>query len=130
MGRDLIPEEVEIHPRLAAPSLGAIENAAVEIASGLKIAYEKGEVERRLRHGYGCDICQDVCPYNIRFAKELKVPEFAPRAVLESNDARTIAKAILAMTQEEFTVAFKGSPMKRAKLNGLKRNATVVLAAG
>ncbi|MEP6733304.1 MAG: hypothetical protein ABJE10_21855, partial [bacterium] len=51
----------------------------------------------------------------------------APRAVLAGKDARTLARELLAMTQEEFNVAFKGSPMKRAKLRGLKRNAVVVL---
>ena len=56
------------------------------------------------------------------------MPEFAPRAALASNDARTIAHALLAMTQEEFSLIFKDSPMKRAKLRGLKRNAAVVLA--
>jgi epoxyqueuosine reductase len=76
---------------------------------------------------YGCDICQEVCPFNIKFARELKVPEFAPRAVLVDRDARTLASVLLAMTQEEFSAAFKGSPMKRAKLRGLKRNAAVVL---
>src|SRR4029078_8784333 len=75
----------------------------------------------------GCDICQEVCPWNVTFARELKVPEFAPRAVLESNDARTIAHALLAIAQEEFSAACKGSPMKRAKLRGLQRNAAVVL---
>ena len=76
---------------------------------------------------YGCDICQDVCPWNQRFAQKLKVPEFAPRAVLASNDPVTIARNILAMDDEQFRAAFKGSPMKRAKLRGLKRNAAVVL---
>lgn len=70
---------------------------------------------------------QEVCPYNIKFAQELKVPEFAPRPVLRSNDARTIAREMLAMTQAEFSAAFKGSPMKRAKLRGLKRNCAAVL---
>ena len=76
---------------------------------------------------YGCDICQEVCPWNIMFARELRMPELAPRDVLASNDARTIARALLAMSREEFSAAFKGSPMKRAKLRGLKRNAAVVL---
>ncbi len=77
---------------------------------------------------YGCDICQDVCPWNEKFAEVL--PEgspFAARPALGSKDARTLARELLAMTQEEFSVAFKGSPMKRAKLRGLKRNAAVVL---
>ena len=77
---------------------------------------------------YGCDICQDVCPWNVKFAQALKVPEFAPRAVLAGKDARALAHDLLQMTQEEFSSAFKGSPMKRAKLRGLKRNASVALA--
>ena len=77
---------------------------------------------------YGCDVCQDVCPWNRRFAREL--PEespYAAREALAGKDARTLAREILSMTQEEFSAAFKGSPMKRAKLRGLKRNAAVVL---
>jgi len=76
---------------------------------------------------YGCDICQEVCPYNIKFAQELKVPEFEPRAAIAGKDADTLARDILAMNDEEFRVAFRGSPMKRAKLRGLRRNAAVVL---
>ena len=38
-----------------------------------------------------------------------------------------LAREVLTMSQPEFSAAFKGSPMKRAKLQGLKRNATVVL---
>ena len=70
---------------------------------------------------------QEVCPWNVKFASPHRVAEFAPRAVLASNDARAIARALLTMSQEEFSAAFKGSPMKRAKLRGLKRNAAVVL---
>ena len=71
---------------------------------------------------------QSVCPWNVRFAKEL--PEdspFAPRETLGRKDARTLARELLGMTQEEFSAAFRGSPMKRAKLRGLKRSAAVVL---
>jgi len=77
---------------------------------------------------YGCDICQTVCPWNVRFSREL--PEsspFAPREVLAGKDAPRLAQEILQMTQEDFSRAFKGSPMKRAKLRGLQRNAAVVL---
>ena len=76
---------------------------------------------------YGCDICQDVCPWNQRFSKDAALSEFEPRPALASNDATTIAKDILRMDVDEFRAAFKGSPMKRAKLAGLKRNASVVL---
>jgi epoxyqueuosine reductase len=76
---------------------------------------------------YGCDICQEVCPWNISFSRELQEPAFAPREALGNKDTRTLARELLAMSQAEFSVAFKGSPMKRAKLRGLKRNAAVVL---
>jgi len=68
-----------------------------------------------------------VCPWNVRFSQELKEPAFAPREVLAGRDARSLARELLGMTQEEFSRAFKGSPMKRAKLRKLKRNAAVVL---
>ena len=73
------------------------------------------------------DISQSCCPWNIRFAQELKVPEFAPRPALAGKDSQTLARDLLVMTQEEFSAGFKGSPMKRAKLRGLKRNAVVAL---
>ncbi|MFL5576327.1 MAG: tRNA epoxyqueuosine(34) reductase QueG [Gemmatimonadaceae bacterium] len=76
---------------------------------------------------YGCDVCQEVCPWNVRFSEELKEPAFAAREAVAGMDARTLARELLAMTPEEFSRAFKGSPMKRAKPRGLKRNAAVVL---
>lgn len=92
----------------------------------------KGEIPKAMREQvgeliYGCDICQDVCPWNVRFSQELREPAFAAREVLAGKDARTLAREILAMSDEEFRIAFKGSPMKRAKLRGLKRNAAVAL---
>jgi epoxyqueuosine reductase len=69
-----------------------------------------------------------VCPWNIRFAKDL--PEdspFQPRAALAGKDARTFAREVLAMDVDAYRAAFRGSPMKRAKLPALKRNAAVVL---
>ena len=76
---------------------------------------------------YGCDICQEVCPYNHKFARELSEPSFAPRSAISGKDASTLARELLAMSQPEFSLSFNGSPMKRAKLRGLKRNAAVVL---
>jgi len=77
---------------------------------------------------YGCDICQEVCPWNVRFARPLPADSpYAAREALGSGDAPTLARQVLGMTPPEFRVAFKGSPMKRAKLRGLKRNAAVVL---
>ena len=76
---------------------------------------------------YGCDICQEVCPWNHRFAAELEEPSFAPRPSLAGRDAESLSHDLLRMTPEEFSAGFRASPMKRAKLAGLKRNAAVVL---
>jgi epoxyqueuosine reductase len=93
----------------------------------------RGDVPMELREPigeliYGCDICQEVCPWNVRFARALPDDSpFAARETLAGKDTHTLARELLAMNQEEFSAAFKGSPMKRAKLRGLKRNAAVVL---
>ena len=76
---------------------------------------------------YGCDVCQDVCPYNVKFARELREPAFAARAAIRDKNAETLASDLLAMGDEEFRSAFRRSPMKRAKRRGLARNALVVL---
>ena len=74
---------------------------------------------------------QDVCPWNGRFARGLTEPAFAPRAALGTaggvEDARTLARELLAMSQAEFSAAFKRSPMKRAERRGPARNAAVAL---
>jgi epoxyqueuosine reductase QueG len=69
-----------------------------------------------------------VCPWNVKFGRSLPAPSpFSAREALGAKDGRTLARELLGMRQEEFSAAFKGSPMKRAKLRGLKRNAAVVL---
>ncbi|HKT08458.1 MAG TPA: tRNA epoxyqueuosine(34) reductase QueG [Gemmatimonadaceae bacterium] len=93
----------------------------------------RGEMPDDLRplvgdHLYGCDVCQDVCPWNHKFARALPHDSpFAARSALGDKDARALAQGLLAMSDDEFRVAFRKSPMKRAKLRGLKRNAAVVL---
>ena len=73
-------------------------------------------------HLFGCDICQEVCPWNAR-ASAAEQPEFAASA---SVLAVTLA-ALLRLTPEGFSAAFRGSPLKRARRRGLARNAAVVL---
>jgi epoxyqueuosine reductase len=75
---------------------------------------------------YGCDICQEVCPWNVRFSRDVREDAFRPRDVLDG-DARAIARRILSMDDDSFRRDFKGSPMKRAKRRGLARNAATVL---
>lgn len=66
---------------------------------------------------FGCDICQEVCPWN-RFAKPHEEPRFDPPKELRSmttNDWREI-------TEERFRYVFRNSPLKRTKYQGIKRN--------
>jgi epoxyqueuosine reductase len=66
---------------------------------------------------FGCDICQDVCPWNQKFPVETLVKDFHPQnKVLDLDE-------VLEMNEEKFKENFQNSPIKRAKLNGLKRNA-------
>jgi epoxyqueuosine reductase len=92
----------------------------------------KGEIPEDLHDGigsniYGCDICQDVCPYNVKFARTLKEPTFVVRDVLRDKNAIDLAHELAAIGDDEFRTAFRKSPMKRAKRSGLARNARVVL---
>ena len=72
---------------------------------------------------FGCDICQQVCPWNVRFAPKEGDPAFAPRPDMPGVDL--IEE--LSLTQEAFNNKFKGSPVKRAKRRGYLRNAAVAL---
>lgn len=74
------------------------------------------------RHVFGCDICQDVCPWN-RKAPATSAPEFQPRDGLVNPALEWLAE----MQAEEFRSAFRGSPIRRAKLAGLRRNAAVAM---
>jgi len=67
---------------------------------------------------YGCDICQDVCPWN-RFAQITAEDRFAPRP----GNVNANLDDILRLTQEEYAARFRRSAIKRAKLSGLQRNA-------
>jgi epoxyqueuosine reductase len=79
-------------------------------------------------HAYGCDICQEVCPWNQKFARALADDSpFAARPAIAGKEAATLARQILAMDDSGFRDTFRGSPMKRAKRAGLERNARVVL---
>lgn len=78
----------------------------------------KGKLENWV---FGCDICQDVCPWN-RFSKPHKTPEFNLSPDLQQftkNDWEEI-------TEDVFREVFRKSPIKRTKLEGLKRNVSFV----
>ena len=66
---------------------------------------------------FGCDICQDVCPWN-RFSKSNNDPLLKPSHEL----INFTKKDWIELTDEVFKVVFKESPIKRTKYQGLKRN--------
>lgn len=70
---------------------------------------------------YGCDICQDVCPWN-RFETPAAESRFEPR----SGEISLAPDSIAAIDHEGYVARFRGSAMKRSKLSGLKRNAAAL----
>jgi len=74
------------------------------------------------RHVFGCDICQDVCPWN-RKATATSASEFQPRPGLVNPALDWLAE----MSAEEFRKTFRGSPIRRAKHSGLRRNVAIAI---
>jgi epoxyqueuosine reductase len=84
------------------------------------------------KHLFGCDICQDVCPWN-RKSPRTELAEFKPRAFAGIDGApdETLflpdLLRIARLTLEQFHEVFRGSPVKRSKWQGLVRNACIAL---
>ncbi|MDT8324675.1 MAG: tRNA epoxyqueuosine(34) reductase QueG [Bacteroidota bacterium] len=94
----------------------------------MTIEHRGDELPEESREGldrwvFGCDICQDVCPWN-SFASETQEEAFQPREGAQEPDLRALAL----ISDEEFRARFRGSPVARAKARGLRRNARTVLA--
>jgi epoxyqueuosine reductase len=70
---------------------------------------------------YGCDICQDVCPWN-RFEKPTEEDRFEPRR----GETSIALDEVLEFSPETYAARFRKSPLKRAKITGLKRNAAAL----
>ncbi len=73
-------------------------------------------------HLFGCDLCQEVCPWNGK-APESSVEEFRPRPGMR----RPLLAEILAMDREAFVERFAGTPVMRAGLEGMRRNARIAV---
>lgn len=110
---------------LSACPTGAIEKPHLLNAKKC-ISYQtienKGEIDQNItpllnNRMYGCDICQQVCPWN-RYARPHSTPEFTPSQEFLSMDHKSIAS----MQVEDYQRIFKGSAVKRAKYAGLMRN--------
>jgi epoxyqueuosine reductase len=78
------------------------------------------------RHVFGCDICQDVCPWNRR-VPATPLPNFQPRAREGHSLFSPDLEWLISLSEEEFRAVFRGSPVKRAKWRGLVRNACVAI---
>jgi epoxyqueuosine reductase len=85
------------------------------------------------KHIFGCDICQDVCPWNGKSPTSERT-EFKPRALAANDDdadEETLFQPdllkIASLTQEQFRELFRGSAVKRTKWRGLVRNACIAL---
>jgi len=95
---------------------------------------KRGAIPEALRplmgnHVFGCDICQDVCPWNDPSRPEIQrtpfgtAPELSPRPELVNPALDWLA----AMTADDFQRVFRGSPVKRARYSGLRRNVSVAM---
>lgn len=88
----------------------------------------RGAVPEELRDSlgtlvYGCDICQDVCPWNVSFARDLTEPALAARPGMESPQLNELMR----MPPERWREFSHGSAIKRAKRSGFLRNVAVAL---
>lgn len=87
----------------------------------------RGEIEQEFKEKFnqwlfGCDICQDVCPWNNKFSKITRERDFEPMFGTELN-----LNEVINFNEQEFFNRFEISPIKRAKISGLKRNAFFLL---
>jgi len=139
----VILTSLELEPDLPAPDrcgtctrcieacpTGAIL-APYQLDSNKCISYltieKRGSIPEELRagmghHVFGCDICQDVCPWN-RKSPASAAPEFDPRPGLVNPALDWLAE----ISAEEFRAVFRGSPIRRAKRSGLRRNAAIAM---
>nr|WP_315244527.1 tRNA epoxyqueuosine(34) reductase QueG [uncultured Flavobacterium sp.] len=109
---DACPTQAIVEPHVIDGSK-CISYYTIELKEN--IPYEmKGKFDEWM---FGCDTCQDVCPWN-RFSKSHSEPLFNPNRELLSFSK----KDWIEITEETFRVVFKNSPIKRTKFDGLKRN--------
>ncbi len=92
----------------------------------------RGPIPRALRapignRVYGCDICQETCPWNAKFQTPSSEPAYRTRPELDGPPLADLAERLLAMDDAAFARAFRGSPVRRAKRDGLLRNVCVGL---
>jgi epoxyqueuosine reductase len=121
---------IDACPTRAIVAAGDLGGPAFTIDATLCIAYFtielRGAVPAGVRagighHVFGCDICQDVCPWN-RSAPVTSEPDFAPKQFAPP------LERLAALSEQEFREMFRGTPVPRARYTGFLRN--VALAMG
>ena len=116
---------LEACPTHAIVAPGALDST--RCISYLTIEH-RGEIDESLRpgigsHVYGCDVCQEVCPWNA-VAPRSTDPAWQPRPAWDDVDLLTLA----ARDNDELAQALRGSAMRRTKLQGLRRNVEIAVA--
>ena len=114
---DACPTDAIIEPYVLDSRL-CISYLTIELKNNIPADLREG-VQNNI---YGCDICQDVCPWN-RKAPNSKLPEFEPREKLYNPNLDSLSN----LSPEEFRNLFKASPIKRTKRRGLLRNIMVAI---
>jgi len=114
---DACPTDAILEPYVLDSRL-CISYLTIELRGNIPVALREGIGN----HVFGCDICQDVCPWN-RKAPTTNDSAFLPREGLVSPDL----KALASMSVEQFREKFKGSPIKRTKYAGFLRNVVVAM---
>lgn len=110
---DACPTEAFVEPRVLD---------ATQCISYLTIESRRSipdSLERRLEGwGFGCDICNDVCPWNLRFAEPTAVAAYKDRGEVAVDDPAFFAR----MSEAEFAGRFQDTPLERPGLAGMRRN--------
>ena len=116
--------------------LGRDDNGAPVMDATRCISYLtielKGPIPRELRPAignrvFGCDICQEVCPWNERFSAPTTESAYSHRSDLDGVSLIELATRLLGMSGKGFQREFRDSPVARARRNGLLRNVCVAL---
>jgi epoxyqueuosine reductase len=117
----------------ACPTAAIVEPYVLD--AGKCIAYltieHRGPLPQEFEHAldgwiFGCDICQDVCPWNEKLPRRTEEPAFAPRQEMLAPSA----EELLAMTEDMFKERFAGTPVLRARSEGMKRNCMALQGRG
>ena len=109
---DACPTDAIVHPQVVDGSR-CISYLTIELKEAIPEEFA-GKMEN---WAFGCDICQDVCPWN-RFAKGNKEPRFQPPSELAGWSEQEWTE----ITEETFRRVFSKSAVKRAKFSGIKKN--------